>query len=503
MTRLRISYSCLLSSSSCHLGSFSRLLILSSGGTSKLPYKPPLPSKVMSFRRLGVIDIDAMKLDIADKHDVNKLITKYSKNSCASDPMPTKILLQCTDTLIPTITSLINLSLSSGPMVEYLYQRLRGGFRRCLVMAGAMLATTGLLLASLITNCVQLGLCLSVAGLGANILSISLVITLSNQSGEAFGIFYGIGKSGYAFGMALVPLLADYLMGIYGWRGSLLIIAGIMAHLIPLALMVGLNVEGVPLGEFSAEASEDTALILGSSTGKRDEDVSNMNNVHSGKGRCKKGQSICSELYATGCRIIKDSIYNQDRMMVLLMFLGLVYAILNGGWYSFLIPRAVALIGKPTSRALYIAYSVATAAFIGRCSSGMLIGSKLFNGKCLFLFLTLLNIISLLVDTFVPELAVMIVTSFITSLTIAERNVLLLVICKERAHRSHFPVILASYEIVLGVGTFLGSSFSGFIADVSGTFNASFMFIAAVDGLVFCLMLTPIIIDKWQQHSID
>nr|XP_054771532.1 uncharacterized protein LOC129279448 [Lytechinus pictus] len=351
-------------------------------------------------------------------------------------------------------------------------------------------------------------------------MSISLIITLNNQSGDAFGIFYGIGKSGYAFGMALVPLLAEYLMGIYGWRGSLLIIGGIMAHLIPLVLMVGLDVEGVSridhdnsqqnermtgepldtktevtspctsgmqtaplhhldkaqaetiytdvdnftsLEESTAETSECTSLLVqGSSTGKRDKDViCKKYDLHNEKGCSMTSQTICCDLYASGRRIVNDSIYNQDRLMILLMFLDLVYSILCGGWFSFLIPRAVALIGKPTSRALSIAYSAAVATFIGRCSSGILVGSKLFDGKYLFLLLNLLNITSILVDIFVPKFPVMIVTSFITSLTISERSVLFLVICKDRADHSHFPVILASFEIVSGIGTFIGSSFAG------------------------------------------
>ena len=83
------------------------------------------------------------------------------------------------------------------------------------------------------------------AGLGSNILSIAVVITLRNQCGNNFGLLYGIGKSGYAFGMALVPLLADYLMADYGWRGSLMLIGALMGHLIPLTMMVDINGEPI------------------------------------------------------------------------------------------------------------------------------------------------------------------------------------------------------------------------------------------------------------------
>nr|XP_054760056.1 uncharacterized protein LOC129266240 [Lytechinus pictus] len=441
------------------------------------------------------------------------------------------------------------------PAVTYLYQRLHGTKRRYLVVAGALFATGGLLLVSTVNNVFQLALCLSAAGLGSNILSISMVINLSNQSGDDFGIFYGIGKSGYAFGMALVPLLADYLRDIYGWRGSLMIIGGIMVHLIPLTLIVDFkevndgmidheiphshdrrtdelldtNGEEATCGDsryqtasrrqldrepannvcnnvrpisdksrdgstsykqedINEEAHEETSMMLESTSVQQIISIGDK----SGAGLHVIGRIDCSKLYVAGCQIFTDSIYNQDRWMILLMLVAMVYAIMNGGWYSFLIPRAVAL-GIPTSKALCIAYSAATAAFIGRCFSGLLLKNKRLSGQFLFLFLTFLNITSLLVDICVPSFAIKIVASFTTSLTIAERNILVLVICKDRAPHSQFPVILASYEIVYGVGTFLGSYLCGYVADVTGSFNSSFMFIAAVDAIVFFLMIPPII----------
>ncbi|XP_041466042.1 monocarboxylate transporter 5-like [Lytechinus variegatus] len=452
------------------------------------------------------------------------------------------------------------LAFGPGPAVTYLYQRLNGNQRRYLVMAGAILAAGGLLLVSTVTNCVELALCLSIAGMGSNIISISMVITLSSQSGDAFGVFYGIGKSGYAFGMALVPLLADYLMGIYGWRGSLLIIGGIMANLIPLALMVdfeevedemvGHRIPHSPdrmteelLGTIDEEStcgdsSKQTVLLhqLGksalarsiytnvrsSSDNIRDESTASnaqedINEETHGetslmlesrsRRHIKKtgdkpwsglpiiGRIDGSKLYVDGCQIFTNSIYNQDRWMILLMLVTLVYATMNGGWYSFLIPRAVAL-GIPTSKALCVAYSAATAAFIGRCFSGVILKYIPIPGRSSFIFLTFLNIASLLVDISGSNFAVTVVTSFITSLTIAERNILVLVICKDRAPLSEFPVILASSEIAFGVGAFLGSSLTGYVADATGSFNASFMFIAAVDTMVFLLIIPLIIAER-------
>ena len=46
--------------------------------------------------------------------DVEKLIMQLSKKSCTLDPMPTHLLLKCTDILLPMFTKLINFSLGNG-----------------------------------------------------------------------------------------------------------------------------------------------------------------------------------------------------------------------------------------------------------------------------------------------------------------------------------------------------------------------------------------------------
>ena len=47
------------------------------------------------------------------EEDVKHLITKSGKKSCALDPMPTSLVIECLDVLCPVITRLINLSLDS------------------------------------------------------------------------------------------------------------------------------------------------------------------------------------------------------------------------------------------------------------------------------------------------------------------------------------------------------------------------------------------------------
>jgi hypothetical protein len=50
--------------------------------------------------------------------DVNSLVQQSAKKSCSLDPMPTSLVVKCLDELLPTITCLVNLSLSSGKFAD-------------------------------------------------------------------------------------------------------------------------------------------------------------------------------------------------------------------------------------------------------------------------------------------------------------------------------------------------------------------------------------------------
>ena len=51
---------------------------------------------------------------ILSQEDVKNLIGKSSKKTCSLDPMPTPLVVECLDPLLPVITRMINLSLQCG-----------------------------------------------------------------------------------------------------------------------------------------------------------------------------------------------------------------------------------------------------------------------------------------------------------------------------------------------------------------------------------------------------
>ena len=48
---------------------------------------------------------------LVTEEDVRTLISKSNKKSCSQDHMPTQIVVECLDVLLPALTKMINLSL--------------------------------------------------------------------------------------------------------------------------------------------------------------------------------------------------------------------------------------------------------------------------------------------------------------------------------------------------------------------------------------------------------
>ena len=51
---------------------------------------------------------------LLSQSDVRNLVLNLSKKSCSLDPMPTRLVVECLDTLLPVLTKIINLSLQTG-----------------------------------------------------------------------------------------------------------------------------------------------------------------------------------------------------------------------------------------------------------------------------------------------------------------------------------------------------------------------------------------------------
>ena len=63
-------------------------------------------------------DVSLTEFDTLSVDKVRKLISRSAKKSSRLDPMPTSLVVQCLDELLPVITAIINMSLKSGHFAD-------------------------------------------------------------------------------------------------------------------------------------------------------------------------------------------------------------------------------------------------------------------------------------------------------------------------------------------------------------------------------------------------
>ena len=59
-----------------------------------------------------------LSFKLLSEGDISAITKKSAKKSCNLDPMPTKLVVNCLDQLLPIITTIVNCSLSQGVFPE-------------------------------------------------------------------------------------------------------------------------------------------------------------------------------------------------------------------------------------------------------------------------------------------------------------------------------------------------------------------------------------------------
>ena len=96
--------------------------LLNRKATPQLPSLPPddLPGKFATFFTDKIVSIGSGLSTYGDDDhltipsEIEKLIKSSPTKSWVSDPLPTSLLKECLQVLLPAITNIVNLSLSSS-----------------------------------------------------------------------------------------------------------------------------------------------------------------------------------------------------------------------------------------------------------------------------------------------------------------------------------------------------------------------------------------------------
>ncbi|XP_041466529.1 monocarboxylate transporter 6-like [Lytechinus variegatus] len=403
-----------------------------------------------------------------------------------------------------------------APLIVALY-RLQWT-RRPLLIGGSIFTSLGVMLTALATNNALIAVYLSISGLGHCMVCISATIALSQLSSEQnFNLLYGFGTSGFGLGMVLLPLLAELLGEVYGWRGGILILGCLMAHLVPCAVAIKLPLtESRPVDQSAIKQElEHNGLSeesLSNNCLSEEEEITPLRPRGADHSRAAVCEPSTSSSLVNGVEMesrenetnarqklvrmldsFNRSDFYRDPVINLIFLTCVIYGIVYCGWHSFLVPHAIQR-GYSIRATILMTFCASVGNFLGRLLAGALSG-RFADPITLCLGAALLNSVSILCDAFLRNYYVMILTACTSAISIAGISVLLPLSVKKRASPGSFDIAYAVNDLCFGLGTFLGGYLSGVLGGVF-SYDATFKFLAGAQIFVFVLMLPVAVFKK-------
>lgn len=125
---------------------------------------------------------------------------------------------------------------ASGPFASWMI--LKTSCRTTHILGGVLLALSAIA-CSFATNIVQIFIFYSVtAGIGGSLCYISSVLTLSQYFKHRRSVAIGVASSGIGFGSFVFPVIYEYLIEYYGWREVMLISGAIYGNMIAFGMIM-------------------------------------------------------------------------------------------------------------------------------------------------------------------------------------------------------------------------------------------------------------------------
>ncbi|XP_054768376.2 monocarboxylate transporter 6-like [Lytechinus pictus] len=367
-------------------------------------------------------------------------------------------------------------------IIAALYRR--RSIRRKLLICGACLPPLGMALISMATSNLHIAISLSIAGLGICIQMLNCIMALHLVAKENYNVLYGLGVTGYGVGMVLFPLIAEFLRGTYGWRGGLLILSALMAHIIPCAAKINLDVYKT---NKQLNGSDSNYLALPDSEEVCPEGCERKTN-REGRARDQSGINTTQVgVWRRITTIIRQSDFFVDPYFNAAHVVNISFSMVYACWHSFIVPHAL-------ERGLSIRYTIILTfiASIGNIISRTAVGiltKNIFHPTDVYIFATLVSIVSLLCDVYFVNCVAMIMTSCFSAMSIGGRAALEILYMRDRASPEKFDVALAVDKFCFGIGAVLGGYLGGMIADRFSSFEATFRMLPVIETIVLIPML--------------
>ncbi len=208
-------------------------------------------------------------------------------------------------------------------------------------------------------------------GVGMGLTYIPQTVALVSSTSDHFPVMFAIAFLGGSFGVMTCPPITEFLLGIYGWRGTLMIMAAVMFHVTVFGALNNQHVQ-----KYSKLNTTDTDQVLDD----------------------KKESGFRNWLREVASWLSLNVLAEKPRV---LLQVGIVFlqGTFSAAWMIFLVPHAVSR-GISLSAAALLSTGGGVGNLMGRLVLIPLQGYNVISAFWLFVLLCIINTAAMFMDSF-------------------------------------------------------------------------------------------------------
>ncbi|XP_038049553.1 monocarboxylate transporter 12-like [Patiria miniata] len=363
----------------------------------------------------------------------------------------------------------------------------RLGSRGTMILGGSTTAAC-LFISAWARTIYQMYALFMVAGFGLGLVMVSGLVAVAERFKKYYKAAVGVASAGVGVGLVVSPLLLQLLLDTYGWRGTMLITAGITCNICVGGALFRPLKSLKKVGEQSERVGSYTTIPMQQLNQEQHDEPTTR------RPRVKlKQQRKCPSLITSIAKSLGLDLFLSNCSFTFFCWINLLANMPYICYIVFIFPRASAIgISDQASSLVLSAFGIAS--IFGRLASGFLVNWKFSSIKVYAAALLICCGGTLLtqLESFWSFVISGVIMGFFTGVMQA----LTVVVVSKFVGKDNIGAGIGICYCINGIGDLVGPIMTGGIFDVTGSYPAVFYFLAGLFFVAFLQMMCLPVVNK-------
>ncbi|XP_072030444.1 monocarboxylate transporter 12-like [Amphiura filiformis] len=331
--------------------------------------------------------------------------------------------------------------------------------------------------------------------LGHGLPGVAKVLALKDFFETKFSQANGIAFAGGAIGMIILAPLTEFLIGIYGWRGAMMIIAAMNMNICVAGALMVQPLEQSHIDELRQDSTKYTKYErLVKNVDSQTSNSNILTGENSKQQLLNKDKTSESKESSTKvskfCDLFGLFILSQYPIFTINLIFMLIYEMVLSGWVLFIVSYTITL-GYSNQIASFLSAVGGGGSLMGRLILGPFIDNGIITGRMMFFMLATGGAICMCCYPFTDSYWLLIILSFMTGVCLASGTPIFIVMINEmvESDSSAFVGAVGLHFFFRGIGRITGGPITGKLYDTTGSFYMAFLTLGTLAGVAALLAL--------------